>query len=96
MHKSGVCTLFGVCSGQHKNKGILVMKIATTLTVTFSIIALAGCVTTKDATAEERASCERMEQAMGTDATHDHNEMKGRGMNPMNLSHARCRQILAQ
>jgi len=37
-----------------------------------------------------------MEQTMGTNTTHDHNEMKGMGMNPMNLSHARCQQILAQ
>ncbi|WP_370714811.1 hypothetical protein [Sphingomonas sp. IW22] len=50
----------------------------------------------RDATPEQRASCERMEQTMGTNTTHDHNEMKGMGMNPMNLSHARCQQILAQ
>jgi len=37
-----------------------------------------------------------MEQTMGTNMTHDHNEMKGMGMNSMNLSHARCQQILAQ
>lgn len=74
----------------------MTMKIATIGTLSLSIIALAGCVTMKDATPEERASCERMEQSMGTDTTHDHNEMKGRGMNPMNLSHARCKAILAQ
>ena len=60
------------------------------------LIALGGCVTTREATAEERASCERMEQNMGLGARHDHNEMKGQGLNPMNLSHERCKQILAQ
>ena len=37
-----------------------------------------------DATPEKRASCERMDQTMGANITHDHNEMKGMGMNPMN------------
>lgn len=68
----------------------LVMAAAT-----LSLIFLGGCVTTR-ATLEERASCERMEQAMGVNTTHDHGEMKGRGMNPMNISHERCQQILAQ
>lgn len=56
---------------------------------------LGGCATTK-ATADEIASCKRMEEAMGTNTTHDHGEMKGRGINPMNLSHERCQQILFQ
>lgn len=59
------------------------------------LIGLAGCATTR-ATAEQRASCERMEQSMGLGTTHDHAAMKGMGMNPMNLSHERCQQILAQ
>lgn len=62
---------------------------------TLSMISLGGCVTTR-ATQEQRASCERMEQAMGVNTTHDHGEMKGRGINPMNISHQRCQQILAQ
>jgi hypothetical protein len=37
-----------------------------------------------------------MEQTMGTNTTHDHGEMKGRGINPMNITHQRCQQILAQ
>lgn len=60
------------------------------------LLGLAGCVTTRPATAEERASCERMEQSMGLGTTHDHQAMKGQGLNPMNLSHERCQQILAQ
>ncbi len=67
----------------------------TVFAVIASTFVLAGCATTK-ATAEEIASCKRMEEAMGTDTTHDHGEMKGRGMNPMNLSHQRCQQILSQ
>ncbi|MGQ3081008.1 MAG: hypothetical protein ACT6RT_23400 [Allorhizobium sp.] len=62
---------------------------------TLSLVSLGGCATTR-ATAEQRASCERMEQTMGTNTTHDHGEMKGQGINPMNISHQRCQQILAQ
>ncbi len=66
------------------------------IAATLPIIGLAGCATTREATAEQRASCERMEQDMGLRTTHDHAAMKGMGMNPMNLSHERCQQILAQ
>lgn len=66
------------------------------IVATLPLVVLGGCVTTRQATAEERASCERMEQSMGLGTRHDHNEMKGQGLNPMNLSHARCTQILAQ
>jgi len=55
------------------------------------IALLGGCVTAQ-ATAEERAWCQEMEQRMGTDARHVHR----RGSSSMNLSHRRCRQILAQ
>ena len=58
------------------------------------LMGLAGCASTGNATAEERASCERMEQNMGLGVTHDHAQMKGQGVNPMNLSHERCQQIL--
>ena len=58
------------------------------------LILLAGCVT--PSTAEQRASCEEMERQMGLNTTHDHQEMKGMGRNPMNLSHERCQQLLAQ
>ena len=37
-----------------------------------------------------------MEDNMGLATPHDHNEMKGQGRNPMNLSHDRCLQILKQ
>ena len=66
------------------------------IAATLPLISLAGCTTTRGATAEERASCEHMEQNMGLKQAHDHAEMKGLGQNPMNLSHARCQQILKQ
>ncbi|OYY64446.1 MAG: hypothetical protein B7Y49_09735 [Sphingomonas sp. 28-62-11] len=59
---------------------------------------LAGCATTGDrtATSAERSACEKMEKNMGLGSPHDHGEMKGRGLNSMNLSHDRCVKILAQ
>ena len=72
------------------------MNLILAAAASLSVALLAGCATMRNATPEQRASCERMEQAMGTNTTHDHNEMKGMGMNPMNLSHARCQQILAR
>lgn len=72
------------------------MKLTIAAAASLALVPLSGCATMRDATPEQRASCERMEQTMGTNTTHDHNEMKGMGMNPMNLSHARCQQILAQ
>lgn len=61
------------------------------------ILALAGCATTADADelAAQRASCEKMEREMGLDSTHDHQAMKGQGLNPMNLTHERCKQLLS-
>ena len=61
-----------------------------------TVLLLSGCVTTKMASSEERAACIEMEKDMGLSRTHDHAEMKGRGRNPMNLSHDRCVAILAQ
>ena len=61
-------------------------------------VLLTGCATTdgRMATSAERASCVEMEKDMGLRSPHDHGEMKGKGMNPMNLSHERCVRILAQ
>ena len=55
---------------------------------------LAACVTTPAPSAQELAYCERMEREMGTEHTHDHAEAKGMAMNPMNVTHARCRRML--
>lgn len=55
---------------------------------------LLGACATIPPTSAELESCQRMESEMGVGQTHDHNEMKGRGINSMNLSHARCQQIL--
>ena len=68
-------------------------------TKTIAILPLlvgAACATTPSIsyTEEERASCQRMEADMGLNSPHDHAAMKGTGMNPMNLSHDRCMQIL--
>jgi hypothetical protein len=57
-------------------------------------LTLLGACATVPPTSAELESCRRMESEMGVGQVHDHNEMKGRGMNPMNLSHARCMQIL--
>lgn len=59
-----------------------------------ALLPLGACVTTP-ATAEERAACERMERSMGVHTTHDHQQMKGTGANPMNLTHERCQRILS-
>lgn len=56
-------------------------------------VLLTGCVTTPPTQAEIE-SCRQMESEMGLNQTHDHNEFKNRGINPMNLSHARCVAIL--
>ena len=58
------------------------------------LLPLAGCVTTPEATAEQRAACEHMERSMGIHTTHDHQQMKGTGASPMNLTHERCQRIL--
>lgn len=65
------------------------------LLVLVPLVALAGCATTRLATPDERAYCERMASKMGTGSQHDHGEAKGMGPDSMNISHARCRRILA-
>lgn len=55
---------------------------------------LAACVTTPETRAKELAYCERMEREMGVQHTHDHATAKGAGINPMNVTHDRCRQKL--
>ena len=72
-------------------KELPMLKILLALT---TAMPLAACVTTSEVTADERAYCERMERDMGVDHRHDHAEAKGRGMNPMNVTHARCRAML--
>lgn len=57
-------------------------------------LSLAACVTIPADPTQELAYCERMERQMGTEHTHDHAEAKGIGVNPMNVTHARCRQML--
>jgi hypothetical protein len=57
-------------------------------------LTLAACVTTAEPGSREFAYCERMERQMGTDHTHDHAVAKGMGINPMNVTHDRCRQML--
>jgi len=61
---------------------------------TLPFVLLGGCVTTS--TAEQRASCEKMESGMGTADRHDHSEQKGMGRSSMNMTHDQCRQILAK
>ncbi len=68
----------------------------TKMIAIFPLLLGAACATTpsRSYTEEERASCQRMEEEMGLNSPHDHSAMKGTGMNPMNLSHDRCMQIL--
>lgn len=69
-----------------------------TILILAPLALLGACATTgtQTATAEERAQCQAMAQQMGTQTTHDHQQMKGGLPNTMNLTHDRCRQILAQ
>ena len=67
------------------------LKIALTVV---AALPLAACVTSPDSSSSELAYCERMEREMGTDHAHDHAQAKGMGMNPMNVTHARCREML--
>lgn len=60
------------------------------------LLPVAGCATTPEASAEERADCERMEGRMGLQTRHDHQQVKGTGASPMNLTHERCRRILGR
>ncbi len=45
------------------------------------------------ATADERAKCEEMAKQMGTEQRHEH---KSPGPGTMNITHARCKEILAE
>jgi hypothetical protein len=56
---------------------------------------LSACATVRPASPDELAYCQKMADQMGTGTTHDHGEMKGAPANPMNVSHARCQQIMA-
>ena len=58
-------------------------------------VLLSGCATTPPTQAEIE-SCQDMERDMGLNQTHDHNEMKNQGRNPMNLTHAQCMEILGR
>ena len=64
----------------------------------FLLLFAGACATAPSATytEAERTSCEQMEQRMGLDTPHDHAAMKGTGMNPMNLTHERCMQVLCK
>lgn len=73
------------------NQGSFRMKKYVILMATAGL--LGACATTPPTSAEIE-SCRKMEGEMGLGATHDHNEMKGKGFNPMNISHKRCQQIL--
>lgn len=68
----------------------------TLIIASLPLLFLGGCVTTRAATAEERAYCEQMEREMGTQTTHDHNEVRNNIPNRMNLTHDQCRRILRQ
>ncbi len=59
------------------------------------MLLLGACATTQ-ATPQEYAACQAMQQDMGTADRHSHSEVKGQGTSPMNLTHRRCRQILSQ
>lgn len=67
-------------------------KIASLLAI---ILFTAACVTTPQSRADELAYCKKMETEMGLQHTHSHSEAKGLGLNPMNVTHDRCRQMLA-
>lgn len=71
-------------------------RMTSILIVTATL--LTGCATMNGrmATSQERAACVEMEKDMGLQTTHDHAEMKAMGRNPMNMTHDRCMQILAQ
>lgn len=55
---------------------------------------LAACVTTPETRAKELAYCQQMESKMGVEHIHDHAESKGMGLNPMHVTHSRCRKML--
>ena len=59
-----------------------------------ALLPLAACVTTPETQAQEMAYCQKMEREMGVGHIHDHAEARGMGMNPMRVTHDRCRQML--
>jgi hypothetical protein len=61
--------------------------------VAVAALPLAACATTPP-TESELAYCQQMERTMGTDHQHDHAQAKGQGLDPMNVTHARCRDML--
>jgi starvation-inducible outer membrane lipoprotein len=67
--------------------------IRTMLVLTLAL-PVAACVTTPETRARELAYCQRMEQEMGLTHVHDHGEAKGQGLNPMRVTHDRCRKLL--
>lgn len=67
-------------------------KIALALA---AALPLAACATTAETRSKELAYCEQMERQMGTDHVHDHGAAKGMGLDPMNVTHARCRDMLS-
>jgi len=78
---------------QFNQKGLL--KMLKTLIMTAILgLPLAACATIQDPTPQELAYCENMERQMGVEHRHDHAEAKGVGVNPMNVSHNRCRAML--
>jgi len=62
--------------------------------ITVALISLTGCATTSTPSAAELSYCQKMEREMGTAHAHNHAEEKGMGLNPMNVTHARCRSML--
>lgn len=61
-----------------------------------ALVMLAGCATTQEATAEERAYCQQMAERMGLETTHDHGAMRGNPPSSMNISHERCQQVMRE
>lgn len=68
------------------NPGLLILSVIP--------LALAACATTREYTSEERAYCENMERRMGSNHVHDHSAVKSGRINPMNVTHSRCRKML--
>jgi hypothetical protein len=72
------------------------LMMLRTIMTCFVAVSLAACATTPEPGSAEFAYCERMEREMGTEHRHDHAEARGMGMNPMNVTHDRCRRMLAE
>jgi hypothetical protein len=62
--------------------------------IVLAALPLAACVTTAEPSSSELAYCQQMERTMGTDHQHDHAHAKGQGLDPMNVTHARCGEML--